>query len=497
MLKYIKYFALMFVLWSYVIIPKADAATINAASCSIAHINAAIAEAHPGDTVLVPPGDCTWDARAAADGKVIITKVITLEGAGIGSTNITLANADPGIYNGIEIDSNINNWRISGFSFITSTPSFCIIKATEKDWRIDHCEFTGFHYAIYVTQRLLATSDNVSACIDNNTFYGGGIQIYGLRDAAWTEASDLGTSKFLFIEDNTFSDIGSLQYILHVIAMNDGARVVSRYNTIKMESTGIRKGIADAIDAHGICHGNNIRGTRAYEIYNNTFTKSITTWPGSAVYLRGGTGVVYNNTFLNTYGRLGAVVLYELRAAETGDTQDTDPCPGACSNTGRCTATYWRLDVTPNPRSVGFPNLGNGVVVTGATSGAVGTINSMASDGYLYFIEAPTAQFQSGEVLTVAGVAKLTTTRASELVNGEGYPCCDQVGRGQNQTDDPLYVWGNTGNTTTAIHGGVDAYFTDGVDYFSNTQKPGYTAYQYPHPLTRPQPPRNLRIISP
>ena len=38
-----------------------QAATINVPSCSSAHVQSAINAAADGDTLLVPPGDCTWN----------------------------------------------------------------------------------------------------------------------------------------------------------------------------------------------------------------------------------------------------------------------------------------------------------------------------------------------------------------------------------------------------------------------------------------------------
>ncbi len=54
----------------------ADAATINAQSCSLADVTTAYNAAAAGDTVSIPAGECTWD------GALKITKAITLQGAG-------------------------------------------------------------------------------------------------------------------------------------------------------------------------------------------------------------------------------------------------------------------------------------------------------------------------------------------------------------------------------------------------------------------------------
>ena len=60
----------------------AFAGTINAATCSRADVGNAVAAATYDDIVVVPAGTCTWATT------LTITKGITLQGAGIGSTVI-------------------------------------------------------------------------------------------------------------------------------------------------------------------------------------------------------------------------------------------------------------------------------------------------------------------------------------------------------------------------------------------------------------------------
>lgn len=82
------------------------------------------------------------------------------------------------------------------------------------------------------------------------------------------------------------------------------------------------------------------------------------------------------------------------------------------------------------------------------------------------------------------------------------YPCTHQIGRGKNDTLDPLYYWNNTRNGSQ-INPGVpdgadecgsgcncggndlDYFVQQNRDYYSSasTAKPGYTPYTYPHPL--------------
>jgi hypothetical protein len=94
-----------------------------------------------------------------------------------------------------------------------------------------------------------------------------------------------------------------------------------------------------------------------------------------------------------------------------------------------------------------------------------------------------------------------------------GYPCRDQIGRGTDQTLYPVYEWNNTYNGSNlnivVLHnyGGNPDYLNEhvvsGRDFYPDTRMPGYTPYQYPHPLRggnlpdskEPAPPTRLRIV--
>jgi hypothetical protein len=105
--------------------------------------------------------------------------------------------------------------------------------------------------------------------------------------------------------------------------------------------------------------------------------------------------------------------------------------------------------------------------------------------------------------------------------DGTGYPCMDQPGRGKGklvsgfsptptgsmgQALDPVYGWGNTLNGNASPIWSRTDNLQEGRDYI-NSPKPGYSPYQYPHPLVSggsappppsssgPAPPQNLRII--
>ena len=92
---------------------------------------------------------------------------------------------------------------------------------------------------------------------------------------------------------------------------------------------------------------------------------------------------------------------------------------------------------------------------------------------------------------------------SSQCATTEGYPCAQQIGRGQNNSADPVYMWNNTGFPQMGWDDGVASYVVLNRDYFTNGPKPGYVVYPYPHPLTLgdseqvPTAPTNLRIVRP
>ncbi len=108
---------------------------------------------------------------------------------------------------------------------------------------------------------------------------GYGVVVYG--NGTWPLLS-LGMLQNVFIEDNTFTRNR------HAVASNNGSRYVFRFNTIIDNRED-----AAAIDAHGL--GVWPRGSRQYEIYENTVDNAVPRYAG--VGPRGGDGVIFNNRF--------------------------------------------------------------------------------------------------------------------------------------------------------------------------------------------------------
>ena len=401
----------------------ARAADINAASCSASDVQTAINSASEGDRVLVPAGNCPW----ADSPRVIISgKGITLQGAGIGQTVITDDVATDAVIEIVAANTH-GVIRVTGFTFDRNNTSKAgnngtiHISATTdalSSFRLDHFELLelgGTGLGIFMDGLEL------SGVIDNGTFQmnlGSGakaIRLFGAvaaaKGAPFSRPLELGTEKFIFIEDCTFNFSAKEDGAFDAFA---GTRYVFRHNTVNNT----------LVHHHGADSGG-FRGVHSFEIYNNTFDNTAASM--RSLFFRSGTGVVFGNTWTGNYTEPN-VANFRSR-------------PQVFAPWGQC-------------------------------------------DGSSIWDEN-----QPGE---------------------SGYACLDQIGHvftensGGSNDLEPLYFWSNTlgGSPVTNVtvsEASMENHLQDGRDYFSNTQRPSYTSFAYPHPLRGEgsplDPPTNLRVV--
>lgn len=315
-------FALIFLAIYFLLISSANAATIKAASCSTADIGSAIASASPGDTVAVPAGNCTWATQ------VNLGKEIKLIGAGIGNTNITCSNYRC-IYSGTGSGTNV---RVSGFTFTYTGGGDEIVVMNGTGWRVDHNQFRGATSGgDAVVARSNVSGMHPSGLVDNNQITNLKVVVLGSyamlnennqQHVLWAQNPDLGGgNSAVYVEHNTWT----ANVFGNAVDSDYGGRYVFRFNTINNNGSGANEGLY--IEAHSVQGPN--RASQRWEIYNNILNNT-----GGSIFepfrMRGGTGVVFNNSIQGTWTYY-EIALDNVRS-ERGETSIGSP-PGWCDGT--------------------------------------------------------------------------------------------------------------------------------------------------------------------
>ena len=275
-----------------------NARDIYALSPSYTNVNAAISTASPGDKIIIPSGIAQWGASS-----VQIPGGVTVIGAGKTNTIIirSMNTSTPLIQfdgangllsglHGIAFENSVDGEKLTaGVRFINSAINF----------QVSDCKFEGFtNYGLSINGAATLQKGVIynNEFIDNydpntvdptgnnpNAAWGYGVVIYG--DKSWPPL-ELGTQNTVFVEDNFFS--GNR----HDIASNHGSRYVFRYNEVI--NTSPVKNFA-MTDAHGR-GASDIAGSRSYEIYHNDYISEGAGWSRAAIGIRGGDGVIFNNS---------------------------------------------------------------------------------------------------------------------------------------------------------------------------------------------------------
>ena len=263
-----------------------DLPRLTAAGCSVPKIQAAVDQLTGPGVVRVPAG------RAEAVGTVKVPVGVSLIGAGRDETVLFRGEQTPDTSSApiIQVSGPGDAFtRISGLGVIGLTAP------ESKSWdsgisitdctrfRVDNCHVERFG-ASGISVRGLCRGvidhcrfvDNFKKPINN---VGYGVVVMGTGE--WRDDLNPGTADSVFIEDNEF--IGSR----HAVASNAGARYVFRHNHVHGNDN------SQAVDAHGPGYGSK-HGTQWIEVYGNLIEKPRA--GSTAMVLRGGGGVVFDNT---------------------------------------------------------------------------------------------------------------------------------------------------------------------------------------------------------
>lgn len=517
---------------------SASAAVISARSASLSDVTVAVQSAATGDTVTVPPGTATWASQ------LTITKNITLQGAGIGSTIISENLADRTGSRLIQVTLTRDNplFRLTGFEFRsaavsgmskpvvqfnggTSDSTNPPVPGITTQFRLDHCLFD-------VSLRGLPMYfSNIIGVVDHVTRNGHNqpAQVYmhawnGKTDGhgSWADDPYWGTSKFLFFEDCTFNQTSvTTDTILYGIDIYAGSRCVSRHNTWHNATPG----------GHGTEAGT-FRGEKQWEIYNDTYSNDfVSNFP----QIRGGSVLMHDNALTNFSGG-PAMQVYAMFSPAT-----------------------WGVSTGKRSWDNNAPNPTTGYWATGTHTGPNGTTlvdsrknwanDQWKGDGYTFvLINKSSALDKQGNHKQASITGNTATTILHNSSNkvvfntGDTYEIwkvlasLDQPGQGKGDLIsgtfpnlsindwpqrgyplEPCYSWNNVskgGSANSSIPAGQQVNFIsgqptllkEGRDYYNRTPKPGYAPYIYPHPLTKgtpspspppsaPSPPSNLQVV--
>ncbi|MFP4401233.1 MAG: DUF4215 domain-containing protein [Candidatus Woesearchaeota archaeon] len=289
-----------------------EGSVINSSTCSSEDVQAAIDSANDGDTVIIPAGDCTWNEDDNIwNGAVYLDKDIVLRGQG--EDTIIRWNGEQSA-----IFTDFVGARITGLHFIFNEDQDTIgIAIKGQGWRIDDCIFENF-----VTDTIEGVSASTSSgaqhpvgLIDNNIFINTRALVLGstsvMANDRWVEPLDLGTNNAVFIENNFFNRSNG-----NCIDSNYGGKYVFRFNDAE----------GCYVEAHSV-QGEN-RASRSWEIYNNTLDQEeASIWVSMS--LRGGTGVIFDNTLTGDWDSWERYINFDNR--RSFETRDYPP--GICNGT--------------------------------------------------------------------------------------------------------------------------------------------------------------------
>lgn len=299
---------LLFVVGLFWCLP-ARATAITAASCSQTDVQTAINSAVTGDTVNVPgPCSATWSSFVA----IASSQGITINGGG----NTTLSNTSQGF----SLNAGSVTTRITGFicnrasNIPTDYNGHCLKVSggtNAAPYRIDHWTFCAGGGTCGSQAIFIDLSGNGPGLFDHNSFTAGSasemIHNLGTGSSGWTDDITPGGPNMVFIEDNTVTVAGNPPSAVgSFIQGYYGSRTVLRHNNFSQMVL---------IDMHGTC-GNVY--ARWWEVYENTWTPSITVNQYAYIGMRGGSGVIFNNHVINPQNNTGGGAIKFIEDCTSG-----------------------------------------------------------------------------------------------------------------------------------------------------------------------------------
>jgi MYXO-CTERM domain-containing protein len=366
-----------------------------------------VSGASSGDTVHVVAGSATWSGGQS----VTISDSLHIDGAGSSATTIIDDNPQGTALIQIGLSSS-QSATVSGIHFQRvhhDPPNYDPIIAFQTNGttfsRVHDCLFEDIdERAISAYSPYLLIDSNVFTCVSAWC-----APIIVSWDQSGTHPMDYGGASYVFVENNTF-DFSAVTGSERDGALDckDKGRFVFRYNTL--EGTRVMN--------HGF---DSTVSCMSFEIYANDFSNDGPDYlNGYFVWLRGGTGLLYDNAMGGSAKLYGEPLGMTNYRSCSGNAQIS--MSRVCDGTsyGVCSSEpsgEW-VDCTSDSDCSA---VGAGSCNKKWCSVSRGILCQSAGD------------CPSGE----------TCTSATDGTGASGYPCRDQIGRGTNQELNPLYVWNN------------------------------------------------------
>lgn len=504
--------ASVLLLLSSQILLSSDAAgnTITARSIDRADVADAVASAADGDTVVLPPGVAIW-----TNGVTITEKAITIQGAGWDKSIIVdeLANRSTPVMK-VVFTKLEGMFRLTGVQFQGGTTNvgmnaFGIVMITGSDrehgnssWRVDNCFFNGVRGR---PMNVYAWSGLIDSCVFDQKGAPGMSFDGRIPDASnkghrsWATPVRWGTVDAGVYVENCQITNSVLRAITDGFA---GARFVFRYNTC----------FNVAAENHGTESTGIFRGTRAMEVYGNTFNTDVV--GEYAVLLRSGTALVFSNVVTGKFPGLLRMVNYRERdpygpwgqANGTNVWDQNFPdlyASGVHSGSANSQVLVASGDWTPN-QWVGYH-------VINTTTGKAGQVLSNTTDSiicYSALFSANRAVWNPSDTFEIRKINRSLdmpgTGLGTLLSGGANTPVQNATPIGwPNQADEPVRYWDNAGITAVTTSG----YYTilPGRNY-TNAPPVDYQPLPFPHPLASSEPvsqestviasPNNFRVLA-
>lgn len=512
-------------------------AIINALSGSSTDVQNAINSAvggspdyRTGDTVLVPPGAVSWSTTVA------VNKAITLQSHTTVNSTTGTANDQTIVLDDIPINPVTSsatimaisaNARVTGFSFragarggvgengaiqIGGAPQLTTV-------RFDNCHFTPLFQ-----RQFMFAAGWVYACIDHNVYEFGlptdkgqlilvfhdawGGRSYG--DGSFADLPYWGTDKAVYMEDNYVINRSAAQTIGGPDSYF-GGRYVFRHN--------------HCFNVTPNTHGTEgpYRSTRTIDIYDNDFhndpSYNTDTFLGAnqrVIYnmgqLRGGIALWHDNTWDGADKPTSGMILQIYRSIQypvTGylsangtNPRDINDTEGNGTNVpGHSPHLYESGTVTSSSSGVLTDtsktwtlNQWQGYELINTTTGASGIIYGSDAHSITFFVYESGLAFAAGNTYSIYRLliaADQPGRGQSDLITRDGNNFPTAVWN--NGVLDPCYSWNNKytpdgsdvnlGSTLNQVYPNGVGAIQSGRDYLNGTVKPGYSKFQYPHPL--------------